>query len=274
MRCIIHLMFILSTFTSINVTGQIYTGSTPASPVIRSFLGIPITDSIDFIRWKLEFNGKRYNLHCNYGIGKPNTNGFFDGGKKTELNGALSKAANDYLLKNGSNVLNIVEINEDLLQLADNNKKLLVGNGGWSYTLNNISPNYLNKSNLITTPTAFKDSMVFDGRTPCGVPGVIEPGRLCYKLKWRISLYTDAGTNTHGKYRVLGTGYRAQGGRMGDWIIANGIDGKIIYRLKDEGGHGYLYLLKLDDHILVFTDAEGKLLVGNEDFSYTMNRIR
>ncbi len=33
-----------------------------------------------------------------------------------------------------------------------------------------------------------------------------------------------------------------------------------------------LYLLKGDDNILFFVDPNGRLLVGNEDFSYTLNR--
>ena len=55
-----------------------YTASTPASPLVRNFLGISLTDSIDFIRWKLSINDKQYSLDCKYGIGKPNTNGFYD----------------------------------------------------------------------------------------------------------------------------------------------------------------------------------------------------
>jgi len=43
--------------------------------------------------------------------------------------------------------------------------------------------------------------------------------------------------------------------------------------LNDDNGNGFLYLLKLDEHILAFTDTDEKLLVGNEDFSYTMNRV-
>ena len=40
----------------------------------------------------------------------------------------------------------------------------------------------------------------------------------------------------------------------------------------DDNGNGFLYLLKLDNNILVFTDARGKLLVGDEDFDYTLNK--
>jgi hypothetical protein len=70
---------------------KVYAGSTPAGTVIRSFLGIPLSDSVDFIRWKLIFHDNDYQLRCNYGIGKPNTNGFMEGGKKIELIGVLSK---------------------------------------------------------------------------------------------------------------------------------------------------------------------------------------
>lgn len=58
---------------------------------------------------------------------------------------------------------------------------------------------------------------------------------------------------------------------MGSWKIIAGKNGRTIYQLNDEDGNGFLYLLKLDEHVLVFTDAKGKLLVGDEDFSYTLN---
>src|SRR5689334_14067566 len=71
-----------------------YTGSTPANAaVVRTFLGIPLTDSVDFIRWKLHFNNTDFELHCNYGIGKPNTSGFYDGGKTVGLKGKVDMAA-------------------------------------------------------------------------------------------------------------------------------------------------------------------------------------
>ena len=70
-----------------------YTGSTPAEPIVRTFLGISQTDSIDFIRWKLSLTDKKYSLECKYGIGKPNTNGFYDE-KKVVLSGGVKKQNN------------------------------------------------------------------------------------------------------------------------------------------------------------------------------------
>lgn len=138
---------------------------------------------------------------------------------------------------------------------------------------NNIAPSGSEEVSIAATPPVLRDSMTFDGRTPCNIPGIIEPGKSCYKLKWRIVLYADAPMNKPGRYKVLGTpGAREKGGKKGNWKIIAGKNGRVVYQLDDESGKGFLYLLKLDDNILVFTDAQGKLLVGDEDFSYTLNR--
>ncbi len=81
------------------------------------------------------------------------------------------------------------------------------------------------------------------------------------------------GKNKPGHYKIFGTPWRKEGGRTGNWEISSGKNGKIIYQLKDDKGNGFLYLLQLDENILVFTDKEGNLLVGDQDFSYTLNRI-
>ena len=249
-----------------------YTGSTPADTVVRIFLGAPLSDSIDFIRWKLILRDNQYQLQCNYGIGKPNTNGFINSGKKIELSGALTKGKNYYQLQNGSKTLKIAELNADLLHFLNEDNSLLVGNSGWSYTLNNVTPLGTGQINITAKQTALKDSIAFAGRTPCDVPGVIDPGRECYKLKWYIVLYANAEKNKLGTYKVYGTPYRKAGGKTGNWKIIAGKNGRVIYQLNDDKGNGFLYLLKLDEHILVFTDAHEKLLVGDEDFSYTLNR--
>jgi len=255
-----------------NAKENTYIGSTPANNVIRSFFGIPFTDSIDFIRWKLIIKDKDYQLQCNYGIGKPNTNGFINGGTNINLSGEYIKEKNHYNFKNGTKTLKAVELNGDLIHLLNTDNSLLIGNGGWSYTLNNITPSVTSQVTITAAPTALKDSMAFEGRTPCKIPGVIAPGTTCYKLKWYIILYANATTNKPGTYKVWGTPYRTEGGRKGNWKIVTGANGRTIYQLDDANGNGFLYLLKLDNNILVFTDAQGKLLVGDEDFDYTLNK--
>lgn len=249
-----------------------YTGSTPAANVVRSFLGIPFSDSIDFVRWKLVLLQDQYQLQCNYGIGKPNTNGFINGGKRIEITGTLQKEKNYYHLGYRDKTLKLAELNADLLHLLDTDNNLLIGNGGWSYTLNNIEPVKTDQANIIAKQTVLEDSMAFEGRTPCNVPGIIAPGSECYKLKWYIVLYGNAENKSPGKYKIYGTSWRKESAKTGNWKISTGKDGRVIYRLNDDKENGFIYLLKLDEHILVFTDAQGKLLVGDEDFSYTLNR--
>jgi hypothetical protein len=249
-----------------------YTGSTPANTAVRTFIGIPLSDSVDFIRWKLILSDNRYELQCNYGIGKPNTNGFINGGKKVAFKGEYRKEANTYRFTNNARTLKAVELNTSLLHLLNENKTLMVGNGGWSYTLNNMTPPASAKLSLTPSSGALKDSMVFDGRTPCDIPGVIVPGATCYKLKWSVVLYADTRKKEPMSYRIRGTAWRIERVRKGTWKIVTTQNGRITYQLNDDTGNGFLYLLKLDEDVLVFTDAQGKLLVGNEDFSYTLNR--
>jgi hypothetical protein len=272
MKMISSFLLILLIASCVSGKGNTYIGSTPADTVVRSFLGIPLSDSVDFIRWKLILKDNQYQLYCNYGIGKANTNGFIDGGIKIELSGKYRKEKYYYLLQNGTKTLRVIELNEDLLHVADAGNSLLVGNGGWSYTLNNISSSGFVEVSIRGAPIVFNDSMAFEGRTPCQVPGIIAPGSLCYKLKWYIVLYANTQKNKPGTYKIFGTPWRREGGRTGNWKIIARKKGQTIYQLNDDNENGFLYFLKLDDHIIIFTDARGKLLVGDEDFSYTLNR--
>lgn len=250
-----------------------YTGSTPANAVVKAFLGIPLSDSIDFIRWNLTLKDNQYTLHCNYGISKPNTNGFINGGQNMELTGTLRKEKNYYELQSGKKSIKLAELNTDLLHFADSDNSLLVGNGGWSYVLNNLVPEKSDQSNISSKGVVLKDSMAFQGRTPCGVPGIIAEGKLCYKLKWLVTFYANPKRNAPTTYNLLGTGWRKEGGLKGNWKIVTGKDGRIIYELNDDKGKAFIHLLKLDDNVLIFTDANGKLLTGDLDFSYTLNRL-
>src|SRR5687768_3602959 len=125
--------FLLATFfvSCANSKETNYTASTPADPIVKTFLGISLTDSIDFIRWKLSLTDLRYSLECNYGIGKPNINGFYDGGKKIVLSGSVKRDKNTYLLQNGNQILKLIELNANLLHILNEDNSLLIGGGGW-----------------------------------------------------------------------------------------------------------------------------------------------
>lgn len=96
----------------------------------------------------------------------------------------------------------------------------------------------------------------------------------CYaiKLKWLIILYPSAGSSNEGRYRVWGTPYRGTNGVTGNWQLITNAKGNLVYQLHHNNQDKFLYLLKADENILVFTDEKENLLTGNEDFSYTLNR--
>src|SRR3954451_19867665 len=126
MKIVISLLLFLLIDSWARGKERTYTGSTPAATVIRSFLGIPLSDSVDFIRWKLILENNGYQLHCNYGIGKANTNGFVNGGAKIELSGEWKKEKSYYQFQNGTKTLKAVELNADLLHFLSADNSLLV----------------------------------------------------------------------------------------------------------------------------------------------------
>jgi hypothetical protein len=128
MKIIFSFLSIILIVSCAHAKEHTFIGSTPAGPVIKSFLGISLTDSVDFIRWKLTLHDTRYQLECNYGIGKANTNGFINGGTKIELSGDCRKEKNYYKLRNGVRILKALELNADLIHLLNADNSLLVGN--------------------------------------------------------------------------------------------------------------------------------------------------
>lgn len=252
-----------------------YAGSTPADAIIRSFLGIPMSDSIDFIRWELSLQDNRYHLQCNYGIGKPNTDGFINGGAKIELSGDCRKEENIYYLQNGDRTFMILELNDDLLHFLNEDKTLLAGNGGWSYTLNSVNPEKAEQLNIHQNPIVLNDSVVFHGRTPCAelvtIPG-LHLAADCYRLKWSVVLYSDAKTKMPTTYLMKGTAFERQGTKTGSWHIVSKKHGKNIFALDLGENNGAVYFIRPDENILLFTDEQGNLLVGNKDFSYTLSK--
>jgi hypothetical protein len=274
------LIFALSMlfFLSCNVKAKapVYYGSTPPDMAVREFLNISLTDSIDFIKWKLELSANNYKLSCRYGIGRPNTNGFTNE-KEVNFSGKLSKDERYYHLRRKAKTLQILELNSNLLHLLDKNKRMLVGNGGYSYTLNIDSPVKSTEFGFPARQTDLESVIAFEGRTPCQELSTLlrlNKRDVCDKLKWYIIFFSDSVTGQPSHYLKDGTAYRQETMVKGKWEIVKGANGKIIYKLDPEKQSAATHLLRADDNILLFTDPEGNLLVGNEDFSYTLNRTK
>lgn len=117
----------------------------------------------------------------------------------------------------------------------------------------------------------------FVGRSPCreiaNEIGASVPDQ-CFKIKWDITLFQNEVTGAPTTYRIDATLYR-QSPRVGRWRIVRATthhSNAIIYELEAASGHGSIRLLKADDNIMFFVRPDGRLMVGNADFSYTLNR--
>jgi hypothetical protein len=117
---------------------------------------------------------------------------------------------------------------------------------------------------------------VFVGRTPCQeFMKNLNMGErpACAKRKMGITLYQDSVTHQPTLYKTWGMGKWTGKGR---WHIIQGTatDPAATVIQLDLDANTYLYLLKGDDNVLFILDKNKNLLVGNAQYSYTMNRAR
>lgn len=118
---------------------------------------------------------------------------------------------------------------------------------------------------------------VFDGRSPCRELAAQLNENVtseCIKIKWRLVLYKDSLTGAPDAYELYGLIYRNKGPRVGKWKITKGMYNNAdatVYEL-EYPDHPTLFIMKADENIFFWLSSEKKLLVGNNDFSYTLNR--
>jgi len=116
---------------------------------------------------------------------------------------------------------------------------------------------------------------IFEGRPPCReiAKQVDSPATAeCEKIKWRLVLYQDSITKQPSTYQLLGRYLPS----AGTWKIIHGTrfdPGAEVYQLTLAKPGTYFYFLKGDDNVLFILDENKELRTGNQDFSYTLNRV-
>ena len=122
-----------------------------------------------------------------------------------------------------------------------------------------------------------QSEITYIGRTPCQEIAEeinIKPGEDCFKLKWLLTLKFDPRTHEPTVYELARTGHR-QSLIKGKWNIIKGSPSDpdaIIYQLDPDKSRGSILLLRADKNVLFFLDKQRNPLIGNADFSYTLNR--
>lgn len=281
-------------------TSRTYVGTSPCGDAIRQALVIAPDTHCDLVSWKLiiyepgppDDGLGKYDLLCSYGSVQQGKPGIANGAAMSVASGSWraggvtrSRPWRGYILDSG---LQLAAVNDRLLHFLDSDGHLMVGDGGWSYTLNSLEHRerkmrrYAGSqpdmsypiSAVATGPTVFG---VFEGRTPC--QGIARQLRIavppqCEKAKWRVTLFQDAHTSTPTRYKVEGS-LQITGARVGRWSAVRGTPGDpqaVVYELAPPAGAKPLRLLKGDDNVLFFVDEELRPRLGDGDFSYTLNR--
>lgn len=261
--------------------------STPGDSAIKNMLNIDQAFPVDFIRWRLLIKpeNQTFDLDISYGLSQPNTLGFTADGQKKSVQGSYqvhnSSRGEVYQLKSAAAKveLSLLQFNEDLYHVLDAKGQLLLGNGGWSYSLNRKNATKVKAALpvLVTAATLSKSTrhvVVFDGRTPCSELAQdykIPVSNDCFKLKWRLTLYRDSITLKPSTYTLTRINRRANA-IQGTWKIVQKGE-SVIYQLhptnkEDEA----LQFLVGDENVLFFLDKTQRLLVGDENFSFALNR--
>jgi hypothetical protein len=291
----------------------VFVATSPCNEVSRRLLQIPTTANCEMIKWNLTLyqdantlTPTTYTLNCVYGLPQQGTNGLSNGGTKVDREGRWTmvrgtKANPDaiiYELDPGDSQgpESFLKVDHNLLHLLNRDESLAIGIAGWSYTLNrteNIGRDVQQATAPTTSPlqvtspttagwrkmTASSIVGRFEGRSPC-----LEVARElnkdvdadCIKVKWDLTLYQDPSTTTPTRYKLNGTFYRERV-REGKWAILLGTKigpAAVVYQLDPDKPQSSLLFLKADDNVLFFLDRSRNLMIGNGDFSYTLNRAR
>ena len=272
---------------------DVFVGTSPCTDFVKPKLQIPSGENCDRIKWRISLSDSgKYELTREWGFHIDNrtylpkgTTSFSGAWKSVKGRNGDPTGVVVQLDGDKPNSIAFALIDQNILHLLDPDKNLTVGDSGASYTLSRTQ-----RSSALptgTNGTATDGEVVaetnFSGRSPCReiakeINHAVETD--CFKLKWSIDFYRDPKTLTPTTYRLRGTLYRneARGTetiREGKWKVTKGTKtdpNAIVYQLDSFRTDGPIFLLKADRDVLFFMTKDGSLLVGNEDFSYTLNR--
>ncbi|NIJ52776.1 copper resistance protein NlpE N-terminal domain-containing protein [Dyadobacter arcticus] len=152
------LILMTLTFASVMATSSspdpvTYVSASPCDAVARHYLDIPKDLDCEMIKWRLSLHKDprnqsptRFELTYTYGMTKPGTEGFMNGGFTKALKGqwsstkstAPSAGTDVYKLTpdSGKGSISFLKLDENVLHLLDLKGNLMIGNAGYSYTLN------------------------------------------------------------------------------------------------------------------------------------------
>jgi hypothetical protein len=260
-----------------------FESTTPCSEIKPPLPQILDGTNCEMTIWNITFNtDKTYTLTANYGMSQPNTMGIKNGGTQVKMSGTWTQEPETGIINltsNSGHQVSFLKITDGLIHLLDNEREMMTGNGGWSYTLNKVNSNLSADNNYFHKNSDKLISGVFEGRTPCQdfllafTKSSVNSPEGCQRIKWLITFYPDKVTGKPTKY-VFALPDRRESHR-GTIEIINGTSTNpdaVVYRLNPDGNGQVIYLLKVNDNNLFFLDDKMNLLVGTKSLSYTLSK--
>ena len=285
-------LFFATSCSATNTNPEIaLVGSTAGDESIKFMLSISAGTKVDFIRWDLKLDNKNtFVLNIIYGESQPNTLGFKDGGKTKNIkgiylvtkNGVLNRFKEVYQLKSDdlSENISLVKLNENIFHILTSDNQLMIGNGGWSYSLNRKAP--VDSDKILVSPPAASNKflqLVFDGRTPCKEIAAAHPEMnasiSCFKLKWRLILNRDSVTYLPTTCTIRNIVDNQARNILAKWEIIEGTATNpdvLIYKITVSNLTQPILLLAVDENVLFFLDKNSNPFTGNKDFSFVLNK--
>ena len=285
-----------------STTLGVFAGTSLCVEIARPLLNIPAEAQCDRTKWSLTLyvnprtqSPTTYRLSSEYGYHIDNRTLIMKGSNVREGNWSIAtgvKADRDatvYQLdpNDPQRTIAFQRIDSNIIHLLDRDRRLVIGSAAQSFTLSRIDKltnaavalEEVSMKRLASTPNshASESVRVFSGRTPCReVARQLKHSVAadCIKLKWKLTLNQDPKTFNPTTFKMRGTLFR-DFDREGKWAILQGRPADAnatIYRLDFDKVEKPLFLLKVDDNILLFLHNDGSLMVGNSDFSHTLNR--
>ena len=278
-------------FASTKNDKKVFVGCTPGGDLIRSQLGISKEAIMDFIKWELvldDLNRNTFVLNIVYGESQPNTLGFKEGGKRKSYQGEyrICKSNDNEIYQLNSSgfetEIELIKLNANIFHVLTPQRQLVIGNGGWSYTLNSKSPDKNNYSlpTLANSTNLLRDTslqVIYDGRTPCqdfAVENNLTVTQSCFKLKWKLVLNKDP-ENLHPTTYTLKRTNSRENEITGNWAVIRGTalnPDAIIIQLDPDKPNQTISLFVGDENVLFFLHKNKNLFIGNDNFSFTLNR--
>lgn len=262
-----------------------FTGCTPAGEHLKTRLGIDPGTAIDYFRWDLRLqpateNNGQFTLLVSYGEGQPNTQKFKNGGETRSLTGSYELSGDLLKLSGVNQEIRFRKIDENIMHLLSSGEELMVGNGGWSYTICRTEPvrAALSRSAIpydLIQKNDTSTQIEFQGRTPCQAIAKqlkLHVSHECWKMKWLMILKRDPQTPEANTFQLRQTNINGDI-LQGSWEARRTEAGNIlVLKMKNAGQDCQLQFLVGDENVLFILDEQLHPLVGNSEFSFTLNR--